>query len=205
MKKKLLFAGDSITDAGRLWGTDALGCGYVRKIWEALGEPEDLLLVNKGFSGWTASQLRERWQEICIDQAPDCLTILVGINDIACCMDQRTTLEALGFREDYEYLVSRVRQETEAAVMVMTPFLFSEQGEYGAWRPCLEETAAIIMEIAQKYHLEYLPLHEIFLELCRKEPMGGYTEDGIHPTAKGHTVIAAHWLGTARRMGVVNL
>lgn len=42
MRKKLLFAGDSITDADHLWnpGTDGLGQGYVHLIAEMLKAEE---------------------------------------------------------------------------------------------------------------------------------------------------------------------
>lgn len=89
---RILFQGDSITDAGRSRSKAdlandqaALGNGYA---WLAgagllVGRPEDGLKVfNRGVSGNKVFQLAERWEVDCLQLKPDVLSILIGVNDI---------------------------------------------------------------------------------------------------------------------------
>jgi len=82
--QKILFQGDSITDAGRIRIGNDLGVGYVfiSTAWLRKLHPElKLEIINRGVSGNTVIDLKNRWEEDCIILKPDWLSILVGIND----------------------------------------------------------------------------------------------------------------------------
>ena len=85
---KILFQGDSITDAGRSrteQGTiESLGRGYPKYAAELIKEafPDiEFEFINKGISGNKAENLRARWQADAIDIQPDIISILIGVND----------------------------------------------------------------------------------------------------------------------------
>src|SRR5699024_10230008 len=88
--QKLLFIGDSVTDCERAKPHgeglfQALGNGYVSIIDSFLQStyPElGIRVVNKGLSGNTVRDLKARWQEDVLDQSPDWLAIMIGINDV---------------------------------------------------------------------------------------------------------------------------
>jgi len=87
---KLVMIGDSITDCERtrpvgegLFG--ALGKGYVGlvdSLLQATYPQEHIRVVNMGLSGNTVRDLRARWQADVLDQRPDWLAIMIGINDV---------------------------------------------------------------------------------------------------------------------------
>ena len=85
---KILFYGDSITDAGRTRDLDipnkGLGGGYVTYIANQLFEKSlsDYDIYNTGISGNRIVDLYARIKIDCWNIKPDLLSILIGINDI---------------------------------------------------------------------------------------------------------------------------
>ena len=82
---KILFQGDSITDAGRdRSDIHHLGSGYpfyaARYIREKYPQKE-FEFLNTGISGDRAESLLARWQTDAVALAPDIISILIGIND----------------------------------------------------------------------------------------------------------------------------
>ena len=54
-RRTVVFAGDSVTDCGRRTDPDGLGGGYVRKVYDDLGERRPTI-VNAGISGHRAAK-----------------------------------------------------------------------------------------------------------------------------------------------------
>ena len=88
---RLLFQGDSITDMGRDRNPESkdrnhyLGHSCVFLLAARLGvEMPDAQLdfINRGISGNTVGDLRQRWEKDALDVKPDVLTILIGTNNI---------------------------------------------------------------------------------------------------------------------------
>src|SRR5687768_15255030 len=87
---KLVMIGDSITDAGRKQPigegrNEATGRGYVAQVETLLNTVYPQLairVVNVGTSGNTVRDLKNRWQTDVIDQKPDWLSVMIGINDV---------------------------------------------------------------------------------------------------------------------------
>lgn len=88
---RILFQGDSITDARRDKKADkandanGLGNGYpFFAAGEILRDHADLKLeiFNRGISGNKVPDLEARWQADCLDLKPNVLSILIGVNDI---------------------------------------------------------------------------------------------------------------------------
>src|SRR5690625_1477219 len=87
---KLIFIGDSVTDCERAKPEgeglfQALGNGYVSIVDSFLQStyPElEIRVVNKGISGNTVRDLKARWQDDIMTQKPDCVSIMIGINDV---------------------------------------------------------------------------------------------------------------------------
>ena len=83
--KRILFQGDSITDWYRGRDReDALGSNYVTMTagelgYKFLGKYE---LINRAVSGNRVVDSLARMQNDIIELKPDCLSILVGINDV---------------------------------------------------------------------------------------------------------------------------
>jgi lysophospholipase L1-like esterase len=122
--QKLLFIGDSITDAERNkevreGGNGALGKGYVAFVDALLqtGYPElGIRTVNKGVNGNTVRNLEARWQEDVIDQNPDWLSVMIGINDVWRQYDAPLIKEYHVYIEEYEETLRKLIKETRPQV-----------------------------------------------------------------------------------------
>ena len=111
-RDRIVFAGDSVTDAGKTGTTgqryEGLGKGYVSVLDAILAvayPDKDYFIYNMGISGNNILHLRDRWDEI-MDINPDRLFIFIGINDVWHIYDApyRELHDINVFKEEYEKL-----------------------------------------------------------------------------------------------------
>ena len=178
-KKRLLFAGDSITDADHLWdpGPDCLGHGYVHLIAEKLKSEEKAVcaeaadteaagvtIINSGFNGYRAEDLLRRWNQVCLCRQPDLVTLLVGVNEAGAAMEGMVT-EPEVFERTYERLITEVLHNTRADMILMEPFLFRYPAYLITWRKYFDPLLPVIARLADKYSLPFIrldgPLNEL--------------------------------------------
>jgi lysophospholipase L1-like esterase len=125
-KQKILFIGDSITDAGRTSGDRLIGNGFVHLINQLLmaAHPElQLELVNRGISGNTVHDLQQRWQRDAIDVQADWLVVMIGVNDVWRGFDGQPEL-AVGVAE-YEHTLEQLLKSAQTAgmqLLLLEPF-----------------------------------------------------------------------------------
>lgn len=83
--KRILFQGDSITDAGRSRENDEWkGRGYATLVSAKLGfdEPNQYEFFNRGIGGNRSVDLLARIKSDVINLKPDVMSILIGVNDV---------------------------------------------------------------------------------------------------------------------------
>ena len=121
--EKLVMIGDSITDVGRARpigegrADDALGRGHVMMVDALLGAvyPERLIrVINMGVSGNTTRDLKARWQKDVPDLKPDCLSIMIGANDVWRQYDSPKQTEGHVLIDGYERNLSELVSSTSA-------------------------------------------------------------------------------------------
>lgn len=201
-KNTILFIGDSITDEGRNRSdvTD-LGQGYpllvASHLWNQYPS-YDLNILNRGIGGDEVFNLKDRWEQDCLNHNPDIVSILVGINDVWWHIDDEEKLDEealLKFEEDYRWLLKTLAQRTDARVVIMEPYVLPYPKDRVTWRKHLDPRIQIIRRLANDYHATYIPLDGI---LNAKGIMNGFEtytgDDGVHPTVAGHAAIAEAWL-----------
>lgn len=71
--RTIVFAGDSITDCGRLADPEWLGTGYVRTL-AASDALASWRVLNRGISGNRTRDLQERWNSDVLSEAPDAVS-----------------------------------------------------------------------------------------------------------------------------------
>ena len=197
-EKRIVFTGDSITDCDRLWdeGQEKLGFGYVRMIREQLSEAEAgaVRIINRGHNGYTAFQMRQRWEEDCISLKPDTLTILAGVNDLSIHLCGAGGYDGEGFGRHVEWLLRKAREKTGARIILMEPFLFLKPAEYRNWMPALGTFREPLRRLSEQYGTAFIPLWDVFQAAQGQYPVEALTTDGIHLTALGHEMIADEWM-----------
>ena len=217
----ILFQGDSITDAGRRrdFGNDsipanaveALGWGYAADVARALlaDYPRHALQIhNRGTSGNRVTDMRDRWQEDCLDLKPDILSVLIGVNDTWHGAAKGTPENGVGV-DAFDRIFRQLLVDTSAALpdvrlVICEPFTT----EAGAvlelnFHPDIEERCACIRSIAQDVGAIFVPFQELFDRLSDTATAAYWAPDGVHPSPAGHLMMSRFWLETvlAARVG----
>jgi acyl-CoA thioesterase-1 len=66
--------------------------------------------------------------------------------------------------------------------------------EQKLWHIDLDPKRRIIRGLAAEYGAVFVPLQEIFTKSASKTGIAALVTDGVHPTRKGHELIAETWL-----------
>lgn len=198
----VLFQGDSVTDCGRDRSQHYnLGTGYpmmVAAAFTALHPEKKVRFVNRGISGNRVKNLKDRWKEDCLDLNPDIVSILIGINDCWRRYDNNDPTSAEEFEASYRDILSQIKQKTNASIILCEPLLLPVKEEQVAWREDLDPKIQVVRKLAREYKAFLISLDGIFAEASAKAELTVWTEDGVHPTAAGHALIAKSWLETVK-------
>ena len=195
---KILFQGDSITDAGRdKRNYHELGAGYPKFAAEYIKEafPEtDFEFINFGISGNRTDQLFDRLYTDGIAFEPDIISILIGINDVwhRYGASKITTTDAQ-IETNYRAILERLKKETKAKIVILCPFLLDDESkEY--WRVEVDRVIAIVRKLADEFADVYIPLDLLFEEALKTQPEPKfYSADGVHPNDNGRAFIGKHY------------
>jgi acyl-CoA thioesterase I len=190
-----LFAGDSITDADRLSDPAALGRGYVRLIAEiAAGRADPLRVVNAGVSGDRVVDLAARWQSDVIDERPDILTVLIGVNDTWRRYDSGDPTSAVAFERGYAELLDAALTSGIQRLVLMEPFLIPIDAAQEQWRTeDLDAKIAATRALAERFDATLIGLDGLLNDAARQDGSTAIAADGVHPTDVGHELIARAW------------
>ncbi len=188
MKIKLLFQGDSITDAGRSReNPHLLGGGYVKFAAEYLQKayPQiEFEFINLGIGGNQTKDLVERLQSDFVDIQPDIVSILIGINDVWHHADDRSWIPDEVFEERYRTVLQAIKDQTNAKIMMLEPFLIPVADKL-YFREDLYKKIEIVRKLAREYAHVYMPTDGLLASAFVGEDPLSYAADGVHPTEKG--------------------
>ena len=191
-KIKLLFQGDSITDAGRdKRNYHHMGNGYPKYAAELIAQahPEiEFEFINFGISGNRTDQLFDRIYADGIAFQPDVISILIGINDIWHRKNNIFTTDAQ-IETNYRAILTLLREKTNAKIVMLAPYVLdAASNSYLA--DDLRKILPIIRKLADEFADVYIPLDEIFEEALKTQPEPlYYSGDGVHPNANGAAFI----------------
>ena len=200
---KVLFYGDSITDAGRnyalLHGEEAMGRGYVKYAAEGLQErgfaEEDL--INRGISGNRIVDLYARIKVDCWNHKPDFISILIGVNDVWHEVEGKNGVELDRFEKMYRILIEDTKKVLpNVKMMLCEPFVLEGEATSAKFDEFLEvyKYAEVVKKLAKEYGLYFLPLQETLTKAAASATAAEYLRDGVHPAEAGAKLIASEWL-----------
>ncbi len=194
---RILFQGDSITDAGRDHRNyHNMGQGYPKYASEQIAQefPDaDVEFINLGISGNRTDQLFDRMYEDVILLQPDVVSFLIGINDVWHRHSHHIETTDAQFEANYRAILERTRAQTNAKIVILAPFLLDDEKKE-SWRPEVERLNVIVRRLAAEYADAYVPLDEYFGEALKTQPTPQYySPDGVHPSAEGAAFIGGHY------------
>lgn len=209
MSKRILFQGDSITDAGRdrnnFYG---LGWGYAYLTKGTLGveRPNEFEFINRGVSGNRIVDLYARIKSDFINLKPDYASIYIGVNDVWHEIESQNGVETDKFEKIYTMLIDEVQAACPGIkLMLIAPYVLEGRNTCNTeqipdrlerFQRDVAEKAAVTKKMAEKYGLPLIELQPAFDEACKKAPAEYWAGDGVHPTVCGHELIKRLWIET---------
>jgi acyl-CoA thioesterase-1 len=194
----VLFQGDSITDWGRDYSDpNDLGSGYPLKIAQYFSiflNHKNVKFLNRGISGNRAIELKARWQQDCIDINPDYVSILIGINDCWRRYDSNDITTADEYENNYRYILNEVKTKTNAEIIILEPYVLPTLADRITWREDLDPKIQKARQLASEFNALYIPLDGLFAAQAANIKPELLASDGVHPTDKGHALIAKAWI-----------
>jgi len=191
-KKKIVFFGDSITEAGVNPG------GYIDLMKQDLskkGLADKYELVGAGVSGNKIYDLYLRMEKDVLAQHPDVVVIWVGVNDVWHKADFGTGTDYDKYGKFYDAVVKKI-QATGAKVVVVTPAAIGERTDYSNSQDGdLNMYSNWIRKYAADNNLGLVDLRKTFHEYSvannpKNEDRGILTTDRVHLNEKGNAFVA---------------
>ena len=205
---KILFQGDSITDAFRkpdeINSAYQLGNGYVLLIAAQLAArfpDKHWDFVNRGVSGNKILDLKNRWTNDVLAIRPDVLTIFVGVNDTLAAMQGQPSTNEQEFASAYQFLLQETRQHLpDTRFVLMEPFLLEVGEVRKSWCDDLRSRQLLVQAIASETMSDFVPTQQIFDNASKIREPAFWSYDGIHPTHAGFQLLADAWLEVFEKM-----
>ena len=198
---KILFQGDSITDAGRYREDDRLpGSGYANLVASRLGfdYPGCYTFVNRGIGGDRITDLLGRMGKDILTVKPDVMSILIGVNDVWHSFDLHNGVRAELYEQLYQLLITEVKKELpNLQIIILEPFVLkgtATEANWDTFRSEVELRAAAARRIAEANGLKFVPLQSLFDAAQEQYPDCEWLLDGVHPSTIGHELIAREWI-----------
>ncbi len=204
-KQKIVFIGDSITDAGRApsgeptpWSPGAgLGRGYVSLVHALLTnfDPElRIRVVNRGVSGDTILDLSDRWRPDVLELKPDWLVIAIGVNDVWRQFDSPLSNDRLvtpeRYAETYRRLVEEARADGSISGFVLVKPFVLEPNRNEPMRQRMDAYGDIVAAVAAELGAVLVDAQVVLDRLMQVIHPSELAWDRIHLNDVGHLALA---------------
>lgn len=199
---KILFQGDSITDAGRDYkNPHDLGNGYPKYCAAGLKRAfPGAEILDLGISGNRTTDLVRRWTKDCINIQPDLVSILIGINDTWRAFDRNDPTSVEDFENNYRTILQRTKEETNAKILILEPFLVDTDESKFCFRADLSEKIDATRRLAREYADAFIPLDGLLAAGCMTHEPAFFSGDGVHPAEGGAKFIAKLYVQAAVKL-----
>jgi len=162
---RVVFLGDSITD---FWDLTAYFRGHE--------------LVNRGISGQTTTQMLGRFQQDVVAIRPKAVVVLAGTNDIA------RGISAAGIEDNLIMIGDLARAHGIKAVFA-TVLPVSEQEAKARPPSEIQQINRWLLDFCSREGFAYLDYYKALADAQGRLP-ADLSDDGLHPNARGYSVMA---------------
>lgn len=184
--KKLVCHGDSLTGAGELDRSS---------IWPARVETcLNLTVVNSGIGGDTTAGMLSRFYPAVIQHCPDFVLIIGGTNDLWWDLDLkliRANIFTMTCQAEHHGIVPLVGLPPPMVIEKARRQEFAAPP--GGYERCVDKLAALINVLARSAQENQVACLDFYHPFCDEtgNAIGKYfLDDGLHPNAAGHRLIA---------------
>jgi lysophospholipase L1-like esterase len=191
-KQRILFFGDSITQAG------VQPTGYITMLGQLLkqkGVDNNYELIGAGISGNKVYDLYLRMDDDVLTKSPDIVIIWIGVNDVWHKRSYGTGTDADKFETFYTAVIKKLQQKN-IKVVLCTPAAIGEKTDFSnELDGDLNRYSSIIRSLAQKNNCGLIDLRQTFLQYNlannkENKESGILTSDRVHLNVKGNQLVA---------------
>ena len=202
---KVIFLGDSITQAGESEEGEGTYKGFITSLKENVGQ--EMELINKGISGNKVPDLLLRYKNDVLDLKPNIVFIYIGINDVWHKYDWGSGTDIDIYENGLRKIISEIKT-TGAKIILCTPTVIGENiGEFklvnnfkyietaDIMNNDLDAFSDVVRNLSSEFNTELLDLRKKFKDYISKNNMenlskGILTYDGVHLNNEGNKLIA---------------
>lgn len=129
---------------------------------------------------------------------PDCLCILVGVNDTS--RGERSSLNLDKWEEDYRFILDRsCEANPKLRIVLMDPFILrmtrlSPEDVRKHWRGEIDKLGQIVRRLADECKAIHVETPKVFDQAAEEVSPDHWIGHGVHPLPQGHELIARNWL-----------
>ena len=191
-KNKVIFFGDSITQAGVQPG------GYITRV-DSMCKTEKLNdqyeFIGAGIGGNKIYDLYLRMEDDVLSKNPDIVLVYVGVNDVWHKRTSGTGTDADKFEKFYQAVINKLKAKGNKVILV-TPAAIGEKTDFSNEQDGdLNKYCNIIRALANKNNLPVVDLRKGLLDYNMQhnpdnKEKGILTVDGVHLTATGNQFVA---------------
>jgi lysophospholipase L1-like esterase len=190
--KKVIFFGDSITQAG------VQPTGYITKLGQMIekqGLKDNFELIGAGIGGNKIYDLYLRLEDDVLNKKPDLVIIYIGVNDVWHKATSGTGTDADKFVKFYQAVINKIHTNG-SKVVLCTPATIGEKTDFSNQQDGdMNNYSNIIRGLAAKNNLPLVDLRKEFLEYNLKnnpenKDRGILTTDRVHLNELGNQFVA---------------
>jgi lysophospholipase L1-like esterase len=194
--KKVIFFGDSITQAG------VMPKGYITQMGEMLdkqGLKNKFELVGAGISGNKVYDLYLRLEDDVLNKKPDIVVIYIGVNDVWHKATSGTGTDIDKFEKFYQALIYKMKANN-IKVILCTPAAIGERTDASNQQDGdMNQYSKVIRNLASKNSLALCDLRKEFMDYSLKnnpenKEKGILTSDRVHLNDLGNQFVAEKML-----------
>ena len=202
---KVIFLGDSITQAAESEEGEGTYKGFITSLKENVGQ--EMELINKGISGNKVPDLLLRYKNDVLDLKPNIVFIYIGINDVWHKYDWGSGTDIDIYENGLRKIISEIKT-TGAKIILCTPTVIGENiGEFklvnnfkyietaDIMNNDLDAFSDVVRNLSSEFNTELLDLRKKFKDYISENNMenlskGILTYDGVHLNNEGNKLIA---------------
>lgn len=189
---RIVFIGDSITDAGRDRNDLHSLSTFSKKVESYINNTflyKKAEVFNRGISGYRSADLVEKFDEFVVSLKPDNVIMLIGINDTWRRYDSSDPTDAETYYANVKKVISGVKK-LGAEMLVLEPFLTKDDPDKYCYYEDLMPKILMLRKACREEGVEYVPLDGIMAAFEIAHPEISLSADGVHPNEYGSSLIA---------------
>lgn len=201
-RKKIVFFGDSITQAGVQPG------GYIQRIKDLAakaGKADEYEFIGSGIGGNKVYDLYLRLEDDVLSKSPDIVFVYIGVNDVWHKQSYGTGTDPDKFEKFYKAIIAKLKAQG-ATVALVTPAVIGERTDHSnEMDGDLNQYSNIVRRLAREEGLALVDLRNAFLEYNKRynpsnKESGILTTDRVHLNEKGNQLVAEEMWGMIQKI-----